>query len=690
VSKKNKPQPTLRKQLEKRLAKRQKQGYQPHWPGRSSQPAGGVVAEARRLMAEGAWEEARDLLTERDAKTPGRLEILNPLLEVYHELHEYESYVRLAKRLIELAPENPGFHIALAGGYMKLAHPVLALNEFTRYLRRWPHDVMAPYVRETIAELQERVEEFLSDLPFPPDQRLELAALHEEVQSALHQGEFARTIELAQRLIRRVPDFLPAINNMSQAYFQLGQTEQAIACCRQVLERDSDNYHALGNLAKFLFLSGRVTEAQEPAERLKTLKALKSGQDDLWVRQAEVFCVLGDDAAVLAALRGASESGAMDYPVYSVALLHHFAAVAYARQGKESAARRHWREAVEIAPQLDLASRNLKELDKPVGERDAPWAIDSPSLLPKTVCRELAAACRQEDAGEGKPGSTKVRRFLAAHPELLHLAAMLLDRGDPLGRDFALWICKSLATREAHQVLLDFCQSPRGPDAERSSVATYLKEQGCLPEGTLTMWMRGESRELKLMGMEISGEFTSDPLPPQIEEWHIQATEALHRQDGVTAERLLKQCIAVHGETPALLNNLAVAFQLQKREEEAFRLVREIHARWPDYFFGQTAMASEEIMAGKLEGAEQRLAALQRRQKLHTTEFDSLAQTYIQLSVAKHDFASARSWLEMWEQVHPDHPAIAGLKKQSLKWTLAEGLKGLIDSIDSRRRRRRK
>ena len=61
----------------------------------------------------------------------------------------------------------------------------------------------------------------------------------------------------------------------------------------------------------------------------------------------------------------------------------------------------------------------------------------------------------------------------------------------------------------------------------------------------------------------------------------VNAMIALHDEDGERAERALKQALALEPEAPELQNNLAMAYEMQGRFEEAEMLVEQVHERYP-------------------------------------------------------------------------------------------------------------
>jgi tetratricopeptide (TPR) repeat protein len=73
---------------------------------------------------------------------------------------------------------------------------------------------------------------------------LEIAELHEQLQSALALGEYPQVRRMAEQLLKRKPDFAPALNNLAMAYNMEGKLAQAIATERRVLEFEPGNTDA--------------------------------------------------------------------------------------------------------------------------------------------------------------------------------------------------------------------------------------------------------------------------------------------------------------------------------------------------------------------------------------------------------------------------------------------------------------
>jgi tetratricopeptide (TPR) repeat protein len=250
----------------------------------------------------------------------------------------------------------------------------------------------------------------------------------------------------------------------------------------------------------------------------------------------------------------------------------------------------------------------------------------------------------------------EIQQFLKTHPELEKLVPLLLDRGDPHGRSWALAVAQLGKTPALQQALRDFALSQRGPDDQRMTAARAAMRAGLLTSPA-RLWTEGEWTEIELLDFEVSFEPDSKH-PPAVVKLSEQAHDALTVGDGVKAEKLLREALALAPDAPDLLNNLAAAYGLQGRRGESHALIREVHARFPDYWFGTIGATQLLIDEGKLDEAEKLLKPLRQQSKLHFSEFVALAMAMIDLLLARRKYEGAKSWLKMWEDIVPDHFAL--------------------------------
>lgn len=90
----------------------------------------------------------------------------------------------------------------------------------------------------------------------------------------------------------------------------------------------------------------------------------------------------------------------------------------------------------------------------------------------------------------------------------------------------------------------------------------------------------------------------------------------------------------------------------------------EIHERYPEYLHARVAIARRAIVENDLERAESLLQPVFDLHRLHFSEYALLAVAQIELSLAQDKLDAAESWLELFRDVLPDHPAIPTLNQQ--------------------------
>ena len=114
------------------------------------------------------------------------------------------------------------------------------------------------------------------------------------------------------------------------------------------------------------------------------------------------------------------------------------------------------------------------------------------------------------------------------------------------------------------------------------------------------------------------------------------------------------------------------------------RLIREIHERHPDYFFGITNAASALLDEDKVEEAKQLMLPLFNRKRLHVSEFTALCTVQAELAMKEEQWEGAEHWLSMWEQVEPENPDLENYQSRLFLLRIPE----LISKRLSGRKRR--
>lgn len=605
---------------------------------------------ASDLMERGNFLEARELLTEIDRRFPNDPEVLVCLADVSFELRDMQAHQEICERLIKFIPDDSSLLKSLAGSYlvnMRIAH---SLRMFKRFLSLYPDHEDADHARETVAKIEEQLNEHWENYDLSEDEMLEMAILHEEAQIALEKGELKKGISAAEKLLTRVPDFVSARNNLSQVLFLDNQTERAIKEANRVLDADSENAHALSNLARFLFLDGSEQEARDVATRLKKVETKYL---EIAVKKAEVFSYLGDDETMIEIFEDAKEKGLI--AECHEPLIFHLTAFAQCRLGREKEARELWNQSLKISQDFSLAIENLEELRKPIGERNPPYAYPLNQWITKKIIEELVHLVESASHRKDDNAITETaRKFLKEHPEIEKLLPALFDRCGYVGCEFAQHLASMAKTPAAIQALRDFAFSQHGTDQMRNEAAMKLSKENLIEEETVGMWIQGEWREIMLIGYEIYTESDEMKLPHKAEKLMMDAYYALNERNGERAEVYLKKALELVPDNSSILHNLGAAYMYQKREKEAEEIFLQIYENDAEYLFARTSLAKIYLQRKQIDEAQELIKPLTKRKRLHISEFRAMCDANMELLTAQKNKEGARSWLKMWEALDDD------------------------------------
>jgi tetratricopeptide (TPR) repeat protein len=627
------------------------------------------LEEAEELLEEDESEVAVEVLEELRKRYPRRIEVLGLLLDAYQRLQDMWSYQATCERMVALSPHEEEVWLALAGSALSNGQLATARRAFDHFLMHWPESPFAMDAHRSLAGLDELLQSEYDKFGLPVDKGLELFLLHDEINLRLNLGKYELVCQSTENLLVQCPTFAPALNNRSQAHLMLGRVDLAIADARRVLEFEQDNFHALSNLSRFQFLSGRFEDAREVAERLKLVQ---SDSPDFYVKQAEALSFISDWAGILATLQEAESSGATD-PGADVGLLYHLAGVAAAELGQLKAAVKYWKHALKLNSFADLAQQNLDDLKLPIGERNGPWAFPLTSWISRAVIERLVSDI--DRAGPKAKNSAirlRMKKFFEEHPYLERLVPVLLERGDIASREFVIRVASISRLPSIMAALKEFAFGQRGSDQLRYQAALGLLEAKHLSPGTVSLWRDGKWQDTLFTSFEI----TSEPkvkLPVKLERLAHEAFDAINEGEGAHAEQLLTQVLAELPNDPSMLFNYAVAIAIQGRENEAIARVREIHERFPEYLFARLRLAQDATERKDFKAAHALLDPLLTRNRFHASEYTALCAAHIELLMAEGKEDGAKSWLKMWGDMDPDNPKLMIYEERLMRRGLLSG-----------------
>ncbi len=605
----------------------------------------GQLQYAKNLADAGRWEDAMDVLGEFLERHPDNIAALELMLLVSGELQDPVAIWVAAWKLVRLSPKDENAYYALAASSMANALPFAALSAVEHYLTQWPGGEYASEVAEMKATIEPICAQIQADDPAAVGKSAADLALLDESNMLVSSGFYEEGREVCQRAITRLPDIPAPFNNLGLSYAIEGNLREALRTARQAVERFPENVHARCNLVQFLARTGNRTEADAAAAPLRERTDYRF--DDL-VKLIETFSYLGDDPTVVKLYESLKADQAVPIPPWTT----HLAAVGYARTGDEKQARKLWKAALREDKTLQIAQENLDDLQKRPGERSGAWPFHIGYWVPQQWVKQLLDAVNVTNEAALQ---RRFERLLREIPELPAIAPMLLERGDPAGRQFAL----HLAAQTPVPGLREFVLSRHGTDDDRMQASQYATEYGLLPRGKpLPMYRAGKPEELLLMNYEIHDEPEQTTMPKAARRLLEQSVLAFREAKPEEARRLAQEGLTLAPNEPSLLNNVAAALGALGHKDEMAAMMRQLAEQHPDYLFARCGMARLSIEAGKLDEAQAWLDPLLERARFHHSEFDAVCIAQIELLEARGLLEGALSWLNMWEQTDPDTPHI--------------------------------
>ncbi len=633
---------------QRKLERKAKKATKRHERGRQNAPqtqlslgAARGLDEADELLARGKYDQAIEVLDELGRRYPRRVEIVSRLAEAQLKAGNLWSYQATCARLSAIEPDDPMTWLAFGSAALGNSQPATAQRAFAHVASTWPDHPDSAQARQMQESLREFLTAEIQRRGLAQEIGFRVLLLHDEITRHLHLGEYDKLCDVVARLLALCPTFAPALNNRSEAHFRSARYAEAIADCQRVLQFDPTNYHALANLTRYLYLSGRFDEAQVAAA---ALKACDVDEADAFLKKAETFAILGDWEAVSQAVHDGQSAWAE--LGQAPGLAEHLAGVACANLGDLDAARKHWRKSNAV----EWARANLEDSQRPAGARHGPWAFPLENWLPRPLIEGLvectSSSRRAHDA------TRLVRRHLERYPQLELLADLILQRSDPNACKLLMHVAPIVKRPAIFAALKNFALGQRGSDDLRMQALMTLSQAGYIDD-EVEIWIEGKLTAVRLTPQEIYREPITD-LPPEVNKLMIAAHEAIRQGQGGDAERMLDQVLRLRPDDLSAQFNRAVALALQGREDESLEIIRRMHREQPDYVFARTHLADQCIAAGDLEEAKLLLAPIAKKTRLHASEYAAWCSANINLALAMKDRKAASSLLRAWELVDPD------------------------------------
>jgi tetratricopeptide (TPR) repeat protein len=628
------------------MAKKDRRRRKVRLPPRRPKPA--ELERARALFEEGKLDEALELAESLVERYPNDCDCRILLGVIYGDLGDMRAiqHLEVAARL---SGRDPEVLLLLGGAYYAAAFHSHALLTFRECLRYELSEQAIERIQAVMADSMRRIEQAAAAYGVSPRKMEHAAHFMEQGRLANELGDYAEGAKASKEAARLVRNWAPPRNNLSLAYFALGQWDEAIATEQEVLETiDAQNVHALANLVRFLAASGKREEAQEYLTRLEQTKA---NDPDAYIKMAEAYASLEEDQKLYTILKRLQRKG-----VALSATLLHFLGVASANLGKEQEALTHWKKALRLDPDA-FRLRDYMDFVRRGGRKLAP-AYRFPyfaayNMIPKKAFDDFVESLGSLAVSEEKT-ERKVRSFGQKYPYVADLVSDMLWYGNENEQEMAIGTLQRLGNERAVAALQAFALSRVGDDSLRMKAAIALLDLGIFSEDKpVRFWVKGQwrhvfiRRQFFIEGRELE---YSDQIIALLEE----ATTAVREGKEKKAEEVYKKILVLDPTVKEAYGNLGVLYISQGREAEGERLLQKAIEIDPNYVHPRCNLAAIRLTQGRIEEAEELLRPIAELTSLLPQEFLFYNRVSTELFMARGDYELAEECLKMILEMEPE------------------------------------
>ncbi len=610
-----------------------------------------------------AKKSSKIRLYKKPRPQPAQIKAVERLLQA----GDYARAVSRAEALVRRFPDHGGLRRLLVEALDHADRPTAAAIAAFEWAERKPNSLLAQesllyfaYQRQALM-LSERVAAKVRELggdtpgfPFDPELKETFRSLPDGTLADeddmvrfdigklyLDDRDFAGTVRWLEGL-----EQTPARNNHAIALFHLGRIDEALAAFMEAWRADEGNLLALGWVLKLRFYQGDETGARGLATPLAAATARR--QEDLQ-SQLDGLLLPRQDQAAWDAFERARRSdwfgaGPRDH---TAALLRNSAACAACRLGKREDARRLWRKALEIVPELKVATNNLDLLGKDDYTAGFPEVFDSYQVLPITWMESLFSEDQARLA-------TRLSELTATNA---YLDALYIGGDDRLRMlvDVVLRYRVEQGDAEAAEHLKGFARLPIGDSEKRFGFLGFLRELNLLRgDEPVELWDGEMLRQVGVTGTEIHREPDDSGLPEDLDALLAEGILAFIDNRLEEAESKLRGILEHAPDNRVVLGNLAAIHVARGQGESARELLRRVIAGNPDYLFARCNLATMLIEDGEIDEAQTLLDGLSKRERLHVQEAFSLYGALAMLHKAKGETEVAESLMTSLEGMVED------------------------------------
>jgi tetratricopeptide (TPR) repeat protein len=276
------------------------------------------------------------------------------LAGVLSEMGRFEESNEVLRTILEeIDSSMVECYFYMANNFANLGEYELAEEYAALYIESDPD---GEFVEEAEEMLEILVDEFGGGeiLRRRQQERYEKQSGQDTARRLLEEGKFYEATLQLEKMIRESPEATAPRNNLSLAYYYLGDLDRAIELAYEVLAKDPNNIHAYCNLAVYY---QHRNEKQKVREILDILCKLYPLNFDHAYKLATTMGILGEHETAYRLFKQL-----LRYTDRSDVSLLHATAAALVGIGRLKQAKRYWMEIKQLDPKSQVADYYLEKL----------------------------------------------------------------------------------------------------------------------------------------------------------------------------------------------------------------------------------------------------------------------------------------------------------------------------------------
>jgi len=183
----------------------------------------------------------------------------------------------------ELDPNYDECYFGLGCNYLQMQKIKKSVEYFSKYLEKDPEGEFSEEA-EDLLEMLTMIKDANNNLD---DDELErIYKIEEEAINDLEIRNYKSAVEKFETVVNLLPNAVPARNNLSLAYYYLGETQKAIELAREVLNYEPYNIHANCNIAIFY---KKVNLSNWMDKQIKSIKKLNTENPEYLYKIADTL-----------------------------------------------------------------------------------------------------------------------------------------------------------------------------------------------------------------------------------------------------------------------------------------------------------------------------------------------------------------------------------------------------------------